>query len=250
MSTSGTGEALPPRSPLPLPGPVWLYQTWRDLVFIHWPVEPASVRGLFPNGTRPDTLGGRTYVGIVGLSIPSSRLAGLLELGSMHELNVRLYSIDRQGRQGVVFLSMDVSRLGIVLAAHALFRLPYVWSDIELIRPEPAVGGFTLRRRLRSRLRARVEVEVEAPMSHPSDLEVFLTSRWGLHNRTVMGTTWIPIAHPPFLLHRARLRHADRQLLTAVDVPSPNDAPVGVLWSPGIDVQIGRPAGVPNSKGG
>ena len=76
---------------------------------------------------------------------------------------------------------------------------------------------------------------MELPVHHPSALEVFLTARWGLHTRTALGTIWIPIAHPPFPLHRGSLRHADYALLTAAGVPAPTKAPVGVLWSPGID---------------
>ena len=121
------------------------------MVFAHWPVAPASVRGLFPDGTRPDTFDGQTYVGIVGFAIPSTRLGGVLAIGSTYELNVRLYSIDSQRRQGVVFLSMDVTRPDMVLVARALPRLPYLWSHVESVRPNTAVAGFRLRRHIPSR---------------------------------------------------------------------------------------------------
>jgi len=233
-------EILPPRSPPPLPGPVWLTQTWRDMVFVHWPVAPASVLGLFPDRTWPATLGGVTYVGIVAFAIPSTRVA-VLEIGSTYELNVRLYSMDDQGRHGVVFLSMDVTRPDMVLVARVLLRLPYFWSHLEPTRPDPAVSGFRLRR-LPSRLSAAVEIEVDDSVSEPSPLEVFFTSRWGLHTRTVAGTTWVPIAHPPLPVHRARLRQGGSALLTAGGVRVLDEAPVSVLWSPGLDVQVGRPA--------
>jgi uncharacterized protein YqjF (DUF2071 family) len=45
-----------------LPGPILLGQTWRDIVFVHWPVAALSVRGLFPDRTEPDTFDGQTYV--------------------------------------------------------------------------------------------------------------------------------------------------------------------------------------------
>jgi uncharacterized protein YqjF (DUF2071 family) len=254
MSSDATcrpGESVPPRIPPPLPGPVLLGQTWRDMVFVHWPVEPDSVRGLFPEGTQPDTLDGRTYVGIVGFAVPSTRVGEALEIGSTYEVNVRLYSVDGQGRQGVVFLSMDVTRLDMVLVARALPRVPYLWSQLESMRPDPAVAGFRLRRRLPSRLRAEVEVEVESPVvEHAEDLETFVTARWGLHTRTALGTTWIPIAHQPFPLHRGRLRHADDALLSAAGVPVTSEAPVSVLWSPGLDAKVGRPARVRQPEAG
>lgn len=244
MSTHHPGESLPPWNPPPLPGPVLLAQTWRDVVFVHWPISPASVSGLFPDGTWPDTLNGKTYVGIVGFGIPSTRVGGVLEIGSASELNVRLYSRDDQGRQGVVFVSMDATRLDMVLVARALPRVPYLWSQLQPVRPSPVVAGFRLRRRLPSRLAADIEIDIEAPVDQASDLEVFLTARWGLHTRTVLGTTWIPIAHQPFPLYRAKVRSADHALLTAVGIPAPSQTPQGVLWSPGLDAQVGRPARV------
>jgi uncharacterized protein len=245
VTTPRPGETVPPLSPPPLPGPVLLGQTWRDIVFVHWPVDPVSVNELFPDGTRPDTFGGRTYVGIVGFSIPSTRVGGVIHIGPTYEVNVRLYSIDDQGRQGVVFLAMEVTRPDMVLAGHALLRLPYGWSDIEPIPPDPTAAGYRIRRRMPSRhLAAKVAIDVTASVDQPSALQIFLTARWGLHTRTTLGTTWIPIAHPPFPLRSARLRHADYELLTAAGVQPPSEASVGVLWSPGLSAQVGRPARV------
>jgi uncharacterized protein YqjF (DUF2071 family) len=244
MSTPLPRESLPPWTAPALPRPVLLAQSWRDVVFIHWPISPASVEGLFPEGTRPDTLDGKTYVGMVGFAIPSTRIGGVLGIGSTHELNVRLYSVDNEGRQGVVFLSMDVTRPDMVLVARALPRVPYFWSHVEPVRPNPAAAGLRLGRRLPRRLAAQIAIDVEAPVDHASALDVFLTARWGLHTRTVLGTTWIPIAHQPFPLHRAKVRSADLELLTAVGVPAPNEPPVGVLWSPGLDAEVGRPSRV------
>jgi uncharacterized protein YqjF (DUF2071 family) len=211
------------------------------MLFVHWPLAPEAVHHLFPAGTRPDTFDGETFVGVVGFAVPSTRMGGVAGVGSMNQLNLRLYSVDDDGRQGVVFLSMDVTRPDMVLAARLLPRLPYRWSQLERTRRGPAVTGFQLRRRFPSRLVARVEADIDEAVEHPSDLEVFLTSRWGLHTRTMLGTTWIPIGHAPFPLHRARVRHVDDVLLSAAGVPKAAEDPMGVLWSPGLSAQIGRP---------
>jgi uncharacterized protein len=242
VSAAHQDETVPPESPPPLPGPVLIQQTLRDMLFVHWPLEPESVRHLLPAGTRPDTFGGRTYVGIVGFTVPSIRLGGVVDIGPMYQLNVRLYSIDDYGRQGVVFLSMDVTRPDMVLVGRFVPRLPYLWSRLEPIRPGPSAGaGLRVERRLPAGLIAQVEVEVGELILRPSALDVFLTARWGLHTRTVRGTTWVPITHLPFVLYRARLLHADQTLLVAAGVPISDEAPVGVLWSPGLDAQVGRP---------
>ena len=47
--------------------------------------------------------------------------------GSFTEINVRLYSREEDGTRGVVFVTLDASRLAVVLAARA-GGIPYVWS--------------------------------------------------------------------------------------------------------------------------
>jgi uncharacterized protein YqjF (DUF2071 family) len=200
------------------------------------------VARFFPPGTRADTLDGLTYVGIVGFAVPASRLGGTVNVGGTYEVNVRLYSIDKAGRQGVVFLSMDVTRLDMVAGARVLPRLPYMWSSIEPIRERPETAGYRLRRRFPAPLVASVEVEVGEPLETPAPLDVFVTARWGLHARQIVATTWIPVVHDFWPLHRATLLHADESLLAAAGVPAPAGDAVAVLWSPGLDASIGRPS--------
>ncbi|BCJ57558.1 DUF2071 domain-containing protein [Micromonospora endophytica] len=72
-----------------------LRQRWEDLVFLHWPVEPAAVARLLPAGTRPDTFDGLSYVGLIGFRMVGLGLGGgpgIPYLGSFWETNVRLYS--------------------------------------------------------------------------------------------------------------------------------------------------------------
>src|SRR5688572_14802640 len=109
-------------------------QRWSELAFLHWAVPPERVAHLLPTGTRPDTLDGGTYVGLIPFWMQGIGLLGgpgLPWVGSFHETNVRLYSVDEQGRRGVVFLSLDTSRLAPVLAARWGPRLPYLWSRMR-----------------------------------------------------------------------------------------------------------------------
>src|SRR6185312_3963150 len=55
-------------------------------------------------------------------------------LGTFPETNVRLYSIDEQGRRGVVFRSLEAGRLAVVLGARAVFNLPYQWARMSITR--------------------------------------------------------------------------------------------------------------------
>ncbi|WP_372520137.1 DUF2071 domain-containing protein, partial [Aeromicrobium sp.] len=46
-----------------LHGPRLMRQTWADIAFVHWAVDPAVVAPFMPAGVRPDVLDGRSYVG-------------------------------------------------------------------------------------------------------------------------------------------------------------------------------------------
>jgi uncharacterized protein len=118
---------------------------------------------------RPDTFDGHAYIGLVGLTMSSTRIGGVLGIGSMDELNVRLYSVDDAGRQGVVFLSMDVSRPDVALAGKLSLGLPYLWSDVRTFRSAELGRGVRVRRRRSPRLVAQVEIEIGeilAPYPH------------------------------------------------------------------------------------
>ncbi|MGH3716648.1 MAG: YqjF family protein [Micromonosporaceae bacterium] len=214
-------------------------QWWREVAFLHWPVDPELATRLMPPRVRPDLHDGVTYVGLVAFRMARTRLLGLPPvpyLGSFPETNVRLYSVDAQGRRGVVFLSMDAARLVPVTAARAVLGLPYRWSTMGV-----AVDGDTRVYRCRrsggghSRLRVRVGERIT-----PSPLELFLTARWGLHH----GRRYLANEHPSWPLRRAELVDCDDTLVTAAGLPGIADQPpVSVLYSPVVYARFGPTAG-------
>ncbi|WEV27982.1 DUF2071 domain-containing protein [Streptomyces sp. 71268] len=230
-----------------------LTQSWLDLTFLHWAAEPAAVAPLLPVGTRPDTLDGRTYVGLVAFRMHRVgwfRLPGVPYLGTFPETNVRLYSVDAHGRRGVVFRSLDASRLVPVAVARAAFRLPYLWSRMSVRRVGDTVT-YTSRRRWPGPRGAysRIAIRVAGPVDEPTDLEHFLTARWGMHNTFFGRSMYLPNTHPRWPLHRAELLRCDENLIAAAGLPAPAARPVSVLYSPGVPVRFGRPprapAGIP-----
>jgi uncharacterized protein YqjF (DUF2071 family) len=222
-----------------------LVQRWHDLSFLHWPAAPERIQSLLPPGTRPDTLDGVTYVGLIGFRMVRLGLLagpGLPYLGTFCETNVRLYSVDRAGRRGVVFRSLDAARLMPVLVAQATLRLPYKWSAMRLTR-DGDVFTYTSRRRWPGPrgTASRMVIRAGRPIAEPTPLEHFLTARWGLHVRAYGRTLYLPNDHPQWPLHQATLEHLDDELATHAGIPAFSEPPVSVLYSPGVPVRFGRP---------
>lgn len=229
-----------------------LTQSWLDLAFVHWAAEPHDVAPLLPPGTVPDVLDGKTYVGLVAFRMHRVgwfRLPGVPYLGSFPETNVRLYSVDGHGRRGVVFRSLDASRLIPVTVALTVFRMPYRWSRMAVRHHGASITYTSTRRWPGPRgARCRMAVRIGESVSEPTELEHFLTARWGMHNTFFGRSVYLPNDHPRWPLHRAELTECDEDLVTAAGLPAPAGDPVSVLYSPGVPVRFSRPArpaGVP-----
>lgn len=238
-------EPVTPTSPRPVRRPL-LTQAWCELAFLHWPVDPARVSGLLPPGTRPDTLDGATYVGLVAFRVPwTNALRGvrLPHIGSFAETNVRLYSVDDEGRRGVVFRSLEASRLPFALAARGALNMPYTWASMRAER-DGDVLTYTSRRRWPGPRGARSAIAIRAgrPIAEPTPLQRFLTARWGLHVARRGRTLHLPNEHHRWSLHAAELLDLEDELVAAAGLPAPTGPPVSALYSPGVVAEFGRPA--------
>jgi uncharacterized protein YqjF (DUF2071 family) len=238
--------SVTPDAPLAIRTPL-LTQEWLDLAFVHWAFAPEAVAGLLPPGTVPDTHDGVTYAGLVAFRMHRVgwfALPGVPYLGTFPETNVRLYSVDAHGRRGVVFRSMDASRLIPVLMGRVGFRLPYLWSRMSVRTVGDHVTYTSSRRWPGPRgARSRITVRAGEPIGEPTELEHFLTARWGMHHAFFGGGAgYLANHHPRWPLHRAELVECEEDLLAAAGLPAPAGAPVSVLYSPGVPVRLGRPA--------
>jgi uncharacterized protein YqjF (DUF2071 family) len=229
----------------PLRGAPLSTQHWDNLTFLHWPVAPEAIAGLFPPGVRPDVLDGVSYVGLVPFQM---RGAGPMNLpvryfGDFCETNVRLYSVDGKDRHGIVFRTLDAERLATVLLARVSLGLPYAWSTMRARRDADVVSYRSLRRwpgRARG-AGGTITIRVGAPVT-PSALEIWLTSRWGLHTRVAGRTVWVPNEHPPWPLHAAELLQLDSDLVEDCGIAVDPDRLLRPLWSPGVRTTFGLPA--------
>jgi uncharacterized protein YqjF (DUF2071 family) len=225
-----------------LPSPVIMDQGWFDAVFLHWRIPQAVAAAYVPAGVAPDEFDGSSWVGLIGFRMQGAGIGrgpGIPYFGNFNEINVRLYSREPDGTRGVVFLSLDASRLAVVLAARAA-GIPYVWSRTGFLGGDASHPvGYTVRR-FRGGAGSDFAVIPDLDADATDQLSIHLTARFGLHDRFRDRTLYIPNAHGTWPLYRAQLSRLDDQLVAATGI-SVSGPPESVLFSPGVRTQFGRP---------
>jgi uncharacterized protein len=226
-------ELVTPEAPI-LPWPRVLRQRWLNVSFLHWAVEPASIAHLYPPGTEPDTFDGSSFVGVVPFQMSL--------FGTFLETNVRLYSVDRTGRRGVVFLSLDTNRLAMVAAGRWIVGVPYRWARMDYRENgDRRTYTSTLRRR---GVTASSSIEVRVGDSLTcAPLEHYLTARWGAHVVRAGRTWYVPNEHRVWALRRAELiEFSDNGFLASVGLGDLGKRPPDhVAFSDGVAARFGLP---------
>jgi uncharacterized protein YqjF (DUF2071 family) len=220
-------------------------QRWERLTFLHWRVDPSRVAPLLPAGVAPDVFDGSTWVGLIGFEMVGAGLGyghPVPYVGTFPEINVRLYSVDGDGRRGVVFRSLEASRLAVVLATNAV-KVKYRWSSID-IDDDGSVIGFRSRRLAPPSRGATTDFAVRRGTRDMSDdpLGEFLTARWGMHTSIAGRLFFVPNVHRKWPLVDATLVRCDDELLAAAGLEGvASSPPDSVLFSDGVSTQFGRP---------
>ena len=239
--------ALPitPEPPIHIDRPV-MHMGWHELTYLHWPYRPQDVAALLPRGLEPAVADGVAWVGLIPFWMDRVRFRGLPvvpHVSSFPETNVRTYVVDRSGRRGIWFFSLDIDRLLPAVVARATYRLPYCWGRMSIERRGSHVRYEGRRWWPRSGgVGSVVEVEVgeRIPDTEVSDLTHFLTAAWGLYSTFGERLIWGQVDHPRWPLHEARLVELRENLVVAAGLPAPIGAPL-VHWSPGVRVAVGLP---------
>lgn len=246
------------------PGRAVVRMVWRDLLFLHWPVDPAAVQRLLPLGLDVDTFDGRAWMGLVPFSMPVLRACGALlpGAGSVLECNVRTY-VRCGGETGVWFFSLDANSTSAVRAARVLWRLNYRRSRINISRHENRIEYDVQRldHHRRSHLAQRFapsnngeisnvpalrcvwEVGQSMPASQPGELAHFLTERYALFTIDRRGSVNIcRIHHEPWRLRSASVVALNDSLVaaTGVEIGDAGSNPPMAYHSDRMDVRAWR----------
>lgn len=232
-----------------VPSPILVSQHWSDAVFLHWRLPESVVRPYLPPLVEPDVFDGSTWVGLIGFRLHGTRIGGVLPapwLGSFTEVNVRLYTRGADGSRGVLFVSLDASRLPAVLAARTL-GIPYVWSGCRPLHDSTRSAGETGSgtygygvKRFGKQAQSVFTVHPDFGRQADDELSLELTARFGAHARLAGRTVFVPNSHRPWPLYPARLTTFADELLASAGFPV-TGPPDTVHFSPGVRTLFGMP---------
>ena len=181
-------------------------QTWLDLLFVHWALDPSAVRTHVPRPLKLDTFDGSAWIGITPFLLSGLRLAPtppVPYLSRFPEINVRTY-VTLEGKPGIFFFSLDAASRFAVSSARRLYKLPYFEADISVSRSGSRVD-YTSRRNDERGHPARFDAHYgptgPGGPPKPGTLEYFLTERYCLYTLGERGEPLrAEIHHPPWLL--------------------------------------------------
>ncbi len=188
----------PPRVP-------WvMYQSWRDLLFMHWPVPKTTLRARVPAELEIDEFDGSAWLGLTPFEVRDLHLRGVPPLpGLSHfpEMNLRTY-VTHRGRPGIYFFTLDTTSRLAVLAARALYRLPYRRAEMRILHFADRTRYVA--RRDGSEFDAVYRPEGAEFAARPDSLEYFLVERYALYS-TLPGGRLLrgEIQHRPWRLRSA-----------------------------------------------
>ncbi len=191
--------------PWPLPKAAWTWrQSWRDLLFAHWPIDLKALRPLVPEDLSIQEFQGTAWIAVVPFrmtGVMRRPLPDLPWISAFPELNVRTY-VEREGRPGVWFLSLDATNPLAVWAARRFFHLPYHLADMTLADDGRRIDYRS--NRAGARFEGSYLPTSEVYRAAPGSLEHWLTERYCLYARDPAGRLWRnEVHHAPWPLQKA-----------------------------------------------
>src|SRR5579862_1900640 len=233
--------------PWPAPARPWaMTQTWRDLLFAHWPIPAEAMARLLPPGLPLDTYEGEAWVSVVPfrMDVQLRGLPGIPPFDRLLETNVRTY-VTLDDKPGVYFFSLDASNRALVEIARAWYHLEYFNARFACEFPragdsDGAAVTYHIERRDPRAQSGRFEGiyrPTGAPYTAaPGSLEDWLTARYCLysvdrHGRVYRGE----IHHWPWPLQPAEAEISVNTLAASHGIALPDTPPL-LQFSQRLDV--------------
>ncbi|MFX3672933.1 MAG: YqjF family protein [Paenisporosarcina sp.] len=180
-----------------------LTQEWHDVLFLHWPVSPDTLRKHIPTELELDLYNNEAWIGLIFFKVKGNRprfIPPVPGMSSFLEINIRTY-VTYKGRAGVYFFSLDINNPFIVKLATLGNFLPYKHAKISLKRRNNA---FTIKS-IRFDKNAHPEhlitsFEVVSQVIERNHFEQWLTERYHLWAKPKDHLFRVDTIHSPWKL--------------------------------------------------
>ena len=224
------------------------YQSWRNLLFLHWKVPISVIKDTLPPSLTVDTWHGSAYLGIIPfrmLNLRPSFAFPIPALSNFPEINLRTYVLDKQGRKGVWFFSLDTENPLGNWIARRFFYLNYRYAKTYFKSMSPKEHQCSVLLKNTKFEKQRFEWEESEdyflPSNNRDSLEYFLTERYRLfsYNRVTKQLYSGQIVHEPYVLNRPKLKRFSLDLVEDnISYKLPIRQPDSVLAASGTDVRV------------
>jgi uncharacterized protein YqjF (DUF2071 family) len=219
--------------PWPMPASPWIMtQSWHDLLFAHWAVDPAVLRKRVPPQLPLDLFDGRAWIGIVPFhmtNVAPRAIPAIPWVSSFPELNVRTY-VRVGDKPGVFFFSLDAANPFAVGVAHTLFDLPYYTATMNVEERDGTIRYSSQRTSAKSAgadLVATYWPNGSVFNAKPGSREYFLTERYCLYTVDEQGRVHrLEIHHPPWPLQAAEAVFEVNTMTRPIQINLPDDKPL------------------------
>ena len=163
--------------PIPLPEDQWMiYQEWKEVVFLHWPVQPELLHHFLPEGLDLQSYKGNGWVSLVVFRLNNLRpryLPALPAVSDSNEINIRTY-VTCKGKPGIYFLNMELGKTFTKLIAKTFTGLPYRTSSIE------HQEGYYISRNNDQNDELNLQYQAQEKILDKTELDKWLTERYAL----------------------------------------------------------------------
>jgi uncharacterized protein YqjF (DUF2071 family) len=220
-------------------------QSWHDLLFAHWPLDPDVLARRIPAEFNLDLFDGKAWLAVVPFYMTDVAMRGtpaLPWISSFPELNVRTY-VRVDDKPGVFFFSLDAGNRLAALAAWWVFRLPYFSADMTAYRSPEEVRYRSRRRQAERTAEFEAMYRPVGPVftAREGSLDYFLTERYCLYACDRKTRPYrLEIHHRPWMLQSATAEFFRNTMARVNGIELPNVDPVLhfvgrqdiVAWSP------------------